>query len=161
MTPKQQRFVEEYLIDLNATAAARRAGYTHPNTQGPRLLVNVGVKAAIAQLQAEHRERCAVTKDSITEMLREDRAFARQCNQSGPAVTASVAIARLHGLVIDKSAVTTSNVTATERAERIAELTERLGLARRPGGTNGKDKPQAVAPLSPQPPAKRGQARQD
>ncbi|MBW3597201.1 MAG: terminase small subunit [Planctomycetes bacterium] len=27
LTPKQQRFVEEYLIDLNATAAARRAGY--------------------------------------------------------------------------------------------------------------------------------------
>ena len=28
LTPKQQRFVEEYLIDLNAAASARRAGYS-------------------------------------------------------------------------------------------------------------------------------------
>ena len=31
MTPKQQRFVDEYLIDLNATQAAIRAGYKHPD----------------------------------------------------------------------------------------------------------------------------------
>lgn len=49
LTPKQERFVEEYLIDLNATQAAVRAGYANPNKQGPRLLVNDGVSSAIAK----------------------------------------------------------------------------------------------------------------
>ena len=31
VTPKQQRFVEEYLVDLNATQAAKRAGYSEKN----------------------------------------------------------------------------------------------------------------------------------
>ena len=39
---KQQRFVKEFLVDLNAMAAARRAGYStkSANTNGPRLLVS-------------------------------------------------------------------------------------------------------------------------
>ena len=51
-TPKQQKFCEEYLIDLNATQAAIRAGYSEDtaNQQGPRLLVNVGVQAEIQRL---------------------------------------------------------------------------------------------------------------
>ena len=46
MTTKQQRFVEEYLIDLNATQAAIRAGYSAKtaNEQGARLLANVSVR---------------------------------------------------------------------------------------------------------------------
>lgn len=51
LTPKQQRFVSEYLIDLNATQAAIRAGYS-PKTaqeQSSRLLSHVMVKAAVAE----------------------------------------------------------------------------------------------------------------
>ena len=50
MTPKQQRFVEEYLIDLNATQAAIRAGYTEKTArqQGCRLLTNADIQNAIA-----------------------------------------------------------------------------------------------------------------
>ena len=47
LTRKQRIFVLAYLEELNATDAARRAGYAHPNTQGPRLLVNVSISAAI------------------------------------------------------------------------------------------------------------------
>lgn len=47
LTAKQQAFVNHYLICLNATEAARLAGYAHPNQQGPRLLVNVGIRAAV------------------------------------------------------------------------------------------------------------------
>jgi hypothetical protein len=48
MTPRQQRFVDEYLLDLNATQAAVRAGYSARTAeqQGPRLLGNAGVAAA-------------------------------------------------------------------------------------------------------------------
>lgn len=48
LSDKQQRFVDEYLDCLNATEAARRAGYKHPNKQGPALLVNLGIAAHVA-----------------------------------------------------------------------------------------------------------------
>ncbi|QDC37085.1 terminase small subunit [Sphingobium fuliginis] len=62
MTPKQQRFVEEYLIDLNATQAAIRAGYSArtANEQGARLLANVSVRSAIADAKTKRSEETQV-----------------------------------------------------------------------------------------------------
>ena len=64
MTDKQARFCEEYMVDLNATQAAIRAGYSPASakTVGPRLLENVGVQKLIAQLQADasHDDLAAV-----------------------------------------------------------------------------------------------------
>ena len=57
LTPKQQRVVDEYLIDLNATQAAIRAGYS-PKTaeqQGFQLLKKTSVSEAIEQAQQERR----------------------------------------------------------------------------------------------------------
>lgn len=67
LTPKQQRFVDEYLIDLNATQSAIRAGYSPKtaNEQGARLLVNVSISQAIEQSQAERRKRTLVTQDDV------------------------------------------------------------------------------------------------
>lgn len=53
LSNKQQLFINAYLVCWNATEAARRAKYAHPNKQGPRLLVNVGIKTAIEQRIAE------------------------------------------------------------------------------------------------------------
>ena len=52
LKPKQHRFVAEYLVDLNASQAAIRAGYSrkNANVNGPRLLANAGVAAAVARL---------------------------------------------------------------------------------------------------------------
>ena len=52
-TKRQRVFVEEYLQCWNATEAAKRAGYAHPNKQGPRLLVNVGISEIITKRIAE------------------------------------------------------------------------------------------------------------
>lgn len=62
MTPKQQRFVEEYLIDLNATQAAIRAGYAESGarTEGARLLANADITDAIATLKAERSEKVGI-----------------------------------------------------------------------------------------------------
>ena len=67
LTPKQQRFVDEYLIDLNATQAAIRAGYSAQtaNEQGSRLLTNVSVEAAIKRSIAERSRRTGVTADRV------------------------------------------------------------------------------------------------
>jgi phage terminase small subunit len=73
LTPKQQRFVQEYLVDLNATQAAIRSGYIArtANKVGPRLLVNVGIAAAIAAAQKARGERTGITADRVlTELAR-------------------------------------------------------------------------------------------
>lgn len=59
LTEKQQRFVEEYLLDLNATQAAIRAGYSisTASEQGSRLLRNVKVQDAIVQEKRRRNER--------------------------------------------------------------------------------------------------------
>ena len=67
LTPKQQRFVDEYLIDLNATQAAIRAGYS-PKTaeqQGFQLLKKTSVSEAIEQAQQERQTRTLVTQDDV------------------------------------------------------------------------------------------------
>lgn len=67
LTPKQERFVSEYLLDLNATQAAIRAGYSErtANEQGARLLAKVSVAAAIAEAQAARSERTKIDADYV------------------------------------------------------------------------------------------------
>jgi phage terminase small subunit len=71
LTPKQQRFVNEYLIDLNATQAAARAGYSKKtaNEQGSRLLANVSVSTAITQRMNERSGRLEITQDMVLREL--------------------------------------------------------------------------------------------
>lgn len=71
MTDKQARFCEEYMIDLNATQAAIRAGYS-PKTaqeQSARLLSNIMVQNRLAQLQAEQSRRTGVSADRVVREL--------------------------------------------------------------------------------------------
>jgi len=58
LTPKQQRFVEEYLVDLNGTQAAIRAGYSPKtaNEQAARLLADVSIQGVVDE-QIEKRSR--------------------------------------------------------------------------------------------------------
>ena len=71
MTDKQERFCEEYMIDLNATQAAIRAGYSLKTAreQAPRLLANVSIQNRIAQLQAEQSRRTGVSADRVVREL--------------------------------------------------------------------------------------------
>ena len=71
LTAKQQRFVDEYLIDLNATRAAIRAGYSHrtADQQASRLLTNVKVRQYLAQRQGERSDRTAITQDMVLREL--------------------------------------------------------------------------------------------
>ena len=71
MTGKVDRrralFCREYLIDLNATQAAIRAGYKPSNaaTYGLRMLAREDVQAEIARLQAERAERTGMKADAV------------------------------------------------------------------------------------------------
>ena len=67
LTQKQQQFVEEYLVDLNATQAAIRAGYSAKtaDVQGSRMLGNVKVQQAISEAMAERSKRTGVNQDRV------------------------------------------------------------------------------------------------
>jgi phage terminase small subunit len=67
LTARQEKFVEEYLVDLNATQAAIRAGYApkDADVQGPRLLGNVGISAAVAKAKEERAKRTGITADRV------------------------------------------------------------------------------------------------
>lgn len=71
LNQKQQRFCEEYMIDLNATQAAIRAGYSvkTANEQGARLLANVSVSREIERLRAIQSRRTGITADRVLQEL--------------------------------------------------------------------------------------------
>lgn len=74
LTAKQQRFVAEYLIDLNATQAAIRAGYS-PKTaeqQGSRMLGNVKVAKEVAAAKNKRSERTEIDADWVLKRLARD-----------------------------------------------------------------------------------------
>lgn len=67
LTDKQQRFVDEYLIDLNATQAAIRAGYSvkTANEKGSQLLSNERIQKRISIAMAERSKRTGVNQDRV------------------------------------------------------------------------------------------------
>ena len=71
MTAKQKRFVEEYLLDLNATQAAIRAGYS-PDTAreiGCENLTKPDISRAIAKAMAERSRRTGINQDRVVREL--------------------------------------------------------------------------------------------
>ncbi len=71
LTARQERFVAEYLVDLNATQAAIRAGYAEKSAdvEGSRLLVNTKVAKAVAAAQAKRSERTEITQDYVLAVI--------------------------------------------------------------------------------------------
>lgn len=71
LTPRQQRFVEEYLIDLNGTQAAIRAGYSAKSAgrQALELLQKTLIASAVAQAQKGRSERLQLSADMVAQEL--------------------------------------------------------------------------------------------
>lgn len=67
LNPKEERFVEEYLFDLNQKQAAIRAGYTPSNasTQSTRLMQKKAITDAIAIEMAERSRRTGISQDRV------------------------------------------------------------------------------------------------
>ncbi len=67
LSAKQKTFIEEYLLDLNATQAAARAGYSRqkPACAGYKLLNNPEISAAIAERMAERARRLQLSQDQV------------------------------------------------------------------------------------------------
>ena len=71
LTPKQQRFVDEYLIDLNATQAAIRSGYSEKTAAviGAENLIKPNIAKAIAEAQEKLSNKTQVTVEMVVQGL--------------------------------------------------------------------------------------------
>jgi phage terminase small subunit len=71
LTAKQRRFVEEYLVDLNATQAAIRAGYSArtAHSVGHENLNKPEIAKAIQEAQAKRSKRTEITQDRVLQEL--------------------------------------------------------------------------------------------
>lgn len=136
LDPVRERFVQEYHATGNASEAYRRANPKSAkwtpnalNVKASRVLSEAKVQLRLEELQAEAAARHNVTVDSITEMLKEDREKAHAAGQIGAAVSASMGLAKLHGLIVDRaevkrtdsgdvSSITTDELEAIVRAGR-------------------------------------------
>lgn len=120
MTAKQKRFCDEYLISLNATQAAIKAGYTdkYANTNVTKLLQNTTIKQYLADRMAEKESELIASQDEVlrylTAVMRgeeqdevmnvnpmgelEKNEIKRQANQ----IKAAETLAKYHGLLTDK-----------------------------------------------------------
>lgn len=85
LTAKQARFVEEYLIDLNATQAAIRAGYSEKTAEqlGYQLLQKTSVLEAVEEAKNQVSKRTELTVDMVVQgLLKEAQDYAEGTTQS-------------------------------------------------------------------------------
>jgi len=132
LTVKQKRFIEEYLIDLNATQAAIRAGYSAKNADkiGSQLLGKTRVAAAIKQAMAERSRRTGISQDRVlrelakvafinaTDVINMDDATIRgDANREDTAAIASVKVKTIpteSGDIVEREVKTYDKIKALE-----------------------------------------------
>ncbi len=120
LTQKREAFCLAY-IETGNQSEAYRAAFDAENMKAEtvhkrasELMANGEVKGRIAELQAQAVERALVTVQSLTDELEEARALALQEGQPSAAVSASMGKAKLHGLLVDKAAITGTFTAITE-----------------------------------------------
>lgn len=106
LTPKQARFVEEYLCDLNATQAAIRAGYSARTAKqhGARLLTRAAIAGAVTARQTARAARVQVDQDYV---IGKCRAIVERCTDpatfDGKAATSALTLLARHlGMLKDR-----------------------------------------------------------
>ena len=144
LTPKQEKFAQKY-VELGSASAAYRSAYDAENMnkntihQRAHDLMNNGkVTVRIGELLDAAQERHDITVDGISAQLQQDRKYALMFGQASAAVSASMGLARLHGLIIEKKEDVTPRRSLEQIDKRITELLERGRESGTPGSDRGE-----------------------
>jgi phage terminase small subunit len=139
LTAKQQAFVETYLLDLNATQATIRAGYSKQRASeiGYQLLQKTTVQQAIQAAFLARSQRTEITQDFVLSRLREEATT--KMGQAGPRVRALELLGKHLGLFPDRirhggdddappihMAHSAENLSDADRVTRLAALAQRV-----------------------------------
>lgn len=125
LTPRQLKFVEEYLKDRNATQAALRSGYspTSARNRGAALVQDDRIRALLAKKTAVISKRAEVDANFVLTELK--RVAEQEDVAQSTKVRALELIAKHLGMLEDRIAIKTDGLSAEQRAERVAVLIER------------------------------------
>lgn len=140
MTKKQKRFVEEYLIDLNATQAAIRAGYSPDSARdiGCENLTKPNIKAAIDRAMAEMSRRTGINQDRVIQEIAKlaflnpvdvidmDEATVR--GEAHRDDTACIASVKVKNIPTDDGAITEREVKTYDKLKALELLGKHLGM---------------------------------
>ena len=101
MNAKQAEFCLQYIVDLNATQAAIRAGYSEngASVTGTRLLANPSIRERVGELQAAKAEETEITAEYV---LRGIRNIAETADRESDSLKAFELLGRYLGLWIDR-----------------------------------------------------------
>ena len=110
LTQRQEMFCREYLVDLNGTQAAIRAGYSPKtaNEQATRLLANVSVRSHVQKLMGDRVERVARSADDVLRDLHKIKEVNMRETDDGEMINSAAALKALElegrhiGMWVDK-----------------------------------------------------------
>lgn len=107
LTSKQEKFVEEYLIDLNATQAAIRAGYSANTAKeiGCENLTKPNIAEAIQKARNSMSERALVTQEMVVKGLLKEAEYMDEGSTQGARVSAWAHLGKHLGMFTDKVVV--------------------------------------------------------
>src|SRR5262245_30026862 len=136
--PRELRFAEEYVIDLNASQAAIRAGYSvrTANVIGPELLSKPRIALAVATMKEERAERVRITADrtlveiarlsfaTLTDIMNDDGSILplKDWPQAVKAAVTSVKVRT------DDTGSTITEVRLADKTKALTLLAKHLGL---------------------------------
>jgi phage terminase small subunit len=140
LTPKQQTFVDEYLVDLNATQAAIRAGYSVKNAGkiGSELLQKTRIKNAIDKAMAERSRRTGINQDRVlrelakvafvnaTDVINMDEATIK--GEANREDTAAIASVKVKTIPTEAGEITEREVKVYDKIKALELLGKHLGM---------------------------------
>ena len=126
LSPKQHKFVDEYIMLDNATQAAKNAGYSEKTaySQGQRMLKNVEVAAEVARRRAELRKTCATPERIVKEYLSLYNTNMRDIAAWGPGGVA----ARPSDTLTEEQAAAISEISETKDGNIKVKLHDKKGI---------------------------------
>jgi hypothetical protein len=128
LTPRQARFVAEYVKDLNGTQAAIRAGYAakHASAQSYQLLQKTTVQAAIAVAARTHMLRAGITAQDVIAGLHKEATREGEGSSHSARVSAWVALGHYHRMFDRRVERSATRKLSDLSDEELDELYERL-----------------------------------
>ncbi len=125
LTPKQQRFVEEYLVDLNATQAAIRAGYSEKTAYrtGADNLKKPQIAEEIDKAMKKRGNRTQHTADDVLVSLTRLAKKAERCKDLTNAIRANELLGKHHRLFTDR----VEHSGQLDIAQKITDARKRVG----------------------------------
>lgn len=134
LNPRQQRFVAEYLIDLNATQAAIRAGYApaSAHVHASRMLKDAKISEAVEQGKSATLERAEIDQDWVVGEFKATLARARALDDLAAANKAVENIGKIGGLYVDRKETGKpgdfDKMTLDQKRDRVRQLAKALGV---------------------------------